>query len=780
MPWERSRQVRKEAERVGRAKRQEIATTNVEDPFEDNDFVADAASVDGSARNRAVVTPLCSCGKRAALRTTRKENHNHGRPFWCCNAAACSFFQWASSYPASRKAKRLRWLRHAPPVWSVCSSRWVVSARKIEQGSLGDCWFLAALRVITEREDIVTMLIGEPEQALSLHEQRGALVSCFHNDGHWHAVPVDCNLPIDPGHSPTTSKSPRIKQQSMGLPKQAFARPGSVSQCWCALVEKAYAKLYGSFRATVGGQVAEALLDLTGCPTETIMLQGHGVDHELIWRRIKQLVDLSLPIGCAAAHNGEGVVGGHAYSVLNAKELEDVKLGEQLRLDQQTQSTQASQSSCSNSCVVTGERRRTLRVVQCRNPWGVKEFNGMLGRKSEAWTKKLEAELGRTQRNDGVFWMPFQDFVKRFVAADAVHAFTNWHAATIPLLRMQSSCLVADDTSSAMVMSLRHSKRNRPSALFWYPDISVVLCKSGRPFKLLLSNSERERSLTYDLHLESGTEYTIVPFSIMVEQGDASECCVDADADRQQKKRKRNDDNGGGELSSEAEGFLRVFCESPFSLSADEASRARVLNHPPSEQLLALGLTRSPSLLAISPCNTLSSVKELALLSRKHMTALCLLRVFGYVLLIAVNCSKEASSVQLSCVCKRMRAVHAKDQKSGSFRMPARSQRVLLLAPATASEHALHLAFALEGEPLEALSLPNVSESSSHREQREAREWAYPEQATGRMERVMEPQGIDLVGETVAQEALAGCSERPSGAFEPFYPDPIAIALAQQ
>jgi hypothetical protein len=88
----------------------------------------------------------------------------------------------------------------------------VVSARKIEQGSLGDCWFLAALRVITEREDIVTMLIGEPEQALSLHEQRGALVSCFHNDGHWHAVPVDCNLPIDPGHSPTTSKSRRIKQ----------------------------------------------------------------------------------------------------------------------------------------------------------------------------------------------------------------------------------------------------------------------------------------------------------------------------------------------------------------------------------------------------------------------------------------------------------------------------------------------------------------------------------------------------------------------------------------
>ena len=80
--------------------------------------------------------------------------------------------------------------------------------------------------------------------------------------------------------------------------KAALASPDGATgapQLWASLIEKAYAKAHGSFNAISGGMVAEALLDLTGYPTEVIEFSAGSFDSELLWARLKAYRQLELP-----------------------------------------------------------------------------------------------------------------------------------------------------------------------------------------------------------------------------------------------------------------------------------------------------------------------------------------------------------------------------------------------------------------------------------------------------------------------------------------------------
>jgi hypothetical protein len=56
------------------------------------------------------------------------------------------------------------------------------------------------------------------------------------------------------------------------------------------LIEKAYAKSHGSYRAISGGEIAEALLDLTGCPCETINFDRPPPDPALALSKFKWIM----------------------------------------------------------------------------------------------------------------------------------------------------------------------------------------------------------------------------------------------------------------------------------------------------------------------------------------------------------------------------------------------------------------------------------------------------------------------------------------------------------
>ena len=108
----------------------------------------------------------------------------------------------------------------------------------IQQGQLGDCWFLSALAVVCTRPELIRRLFIHPQL-----NTRGVYALRFWHNGIWTPVLIDDNLPVTSWYvafDTATAFSPHHTHRG-GI---AFA-VGQGNQLWPALVEKAYAKLHG-------------------------------------------------------------------------------------------------------------------------------------------------------------------------------------------------------------------------------------------------------------------------------------------------------------------------------------------------------------------------------------------------------------------------------------------------------------------------------------------------------------------------------------------------------
>jgi len=105
----------------------------------------------------------------------------------------------------------------------------------VTQGALGDCYFLSAISVLGNDRIVKLFKCQEgiedmPEEDLKHWKRIGAFMIVFYKNGGFHEVIVDDWLPVD----------------SDG--ELVFTRSGQDGrEMWPAIIEKAYAKLYGSY-----------------------------------------------------------------------------------------------------------------------------------------------------------------------------------------------------------------------------------------------------------------------------------------------------------------------------------------------------------------------------------------------------------------------------------------------------------------------------------------------------------------------------------------------------
>ena len=174
-----------------------------------------------------------------------------------------------------------------------------------------------------------------------------------------------------------------------------FTQSKDEGEVWPCLLEKAYAKLEGSYAHLNGGLPSSSLVDFTGgfperyCSSDARRVLA-GIDKCKLWRALLgafQQESGALVCSSTPAWVGQqGIIAGHAYTMTGARELQ--QLG---------------------------------RLVRLRNPWGRGEWTGTF---SKQWI--LNSNLSSAMRNllttvSGEFWMPFGDFTKTFSMLSIVH-----------------------------------------------------------------------------------------------------------------------------------------------------------------------------------------------------------------------------------------------------------------------------------------------------------------------------------------------------------------------
>ena len=321
-----------------------------------------------------------------------------------------------------------------------------IESNDVIQGCLGDCWFISALSVLATKDYLLRgefseeiledkKIDSEENSMLStgvyppiFHSFRKKGIFCFRffKNFKWRYVLVDNRLPCSKIYNDNQT------------PVLLYGKCRSTNEFWVSLIEKAYAKLHGSYQSLASGFIDDGLVDLTGLTSKKMVIDTEKLKNpreaDKLWEILLNNASLEqnndnkkqkteqgkvvsakyytrnkTMMGCSVESKGNnmeqevvlnnrhtGILAGHAYSILDVFEIPKPR---------------------------SNKNRNKSRLLRIRNPWGRKEWNGKWSDDSVETKKnkeRIENELNKRYKGtnekinlsqeDGTFLMCFSDF----------------------------------------------------------------------------------------------------------------------------------------------------------------------------------------------------------------------------------------------------------------------------------------------------------------------------------------------------------------------------------
>ncbi|XP_041802749.1 calpain-1 catalytic subunit-like isoform X1 [Chelmon rostratus] len=317
--------------------------------------------------------------------------------------------------PYSSKTRDVEWMR---PTELTDDPQFIVGGATrtdICQGALGDCWLLAAIASLTLNEKLLHRVV--PHGQSFQDDYAGIFHFQFWQFGEWVDVVIDDRLPVKDG-------------------ELMFVHSAEGNEFWSALLEKAYAKLNGSYEALSGGSTTEGFEDFTGGVSEMYELRSAPRDlHKIIGKALERgsllgcSIDVSEHSGTPPRHADQCCTILRKLITLKALCARHFILQCSNRIFILIQITSAFDMEAvtfkklvkGHAYSVTGLkevdfRGNMERLIRVRNPWGQVEWTGAWSDNSSEWDEidPSEREDLHLQMEDGEFWMSFNEFKRQF------------------------------------------------------------------------------------------------------------------------------------------------------------------------------------------------------------------------------------------------------------------------------------------------------------------------------------------------------------------------------
>jgi hypothetical protein len=244
-----------------------------------------------------------------------------------------------------------------------------VGVDDVQQGNVGNCYFMASLTALTEYPQLLYQLFKN-----FIIPKNGCYEIGLNVEGKWQIIIVDDYFPCS-------------KKTRMPL----FAKPNG-NELWVMLLEKAWAKINGGYLNISGGWATEVLRCLTSFPIQ--YFNHNKISGDELWYNLCMAEQNGHIVACCSKFKEEiesfGLIPGHSFTLISVKEG-----------------------------IIKG---KNIRLVKLRNPWGYKEWNGPWSDQSQEWTKEAREvflkDVGLVQKDDGLFWMSYEDFLKFFIVSE--------------------------------------------------------------------------------------------------------------------------------------------------------------------------------------------------------------------------------------------------------------------------------------------------------------------------------------------------------------------------